>query len=201
MRCFIKIYSYIRSKKLGKIRNSLYIFWIKYFIGKVGENVIIQKHVSFYGLKYISIGDNTVVQKYTSINAHYQYKNQIFNPNIIIGKNCNIGPYNHITSVNKIVLKDGVLTGNRVTISDNNHGSFSYKDMLILPADRKIVSKGDVEIGENVWIGENACILSGVHIGKGCIIAANAVVTKDVPSFSLVAGVPAKVIKSIKNEG
>ena len=73
--------------------------------------------------------------------------------------------------------------------------------MLILPADRKIVSKGDVEIGENVWIGENACILSGVHIGKGCIIAANAVVTKDVPSFSLVAGVPAKVIKSIKNEG
>ena len=201
MRCFIKIYSYIRSKKLGKIRNSLYIFWIKYFIGKVGENVIIQKHVSFYGLKYISIGDNTVVQKYTSINAHYQYKNQIFNPNIIIGKNCNIGPYNHITSVNKIVLKDGVLTGNRVTISDNNHGSFSYKDMLILPADRKIVSKGDVEIGENVWIGENACILSGVHIGKGCIIAANAVVTKDVPSFRLVAGVPAKVIKSIKNEG
>ena len=186
---------------MGKIRNSLYIFWIKYFIGKVGENVIIQKHVSFYGLKYISIGDNTVVQKYTSINAHYQYKNQIFNPNIIIGKNCNIGPYNHITSVNKIVLKDGVLTGNRVTISDNNHGSFSYKDMLILPADRKIVSKGDVEIGENVWIGENACILSGVHIGKGCIIAANAVVTKDVPSFSLVAGVPAKVIKSIKNEG
>lgn len=194
------VYSYRLNQKLLRIKDILFTIWIRNFIGKVGKNVVIQNNVSFYGLNYISIGDNTVVQNYTSINAHYQYKNQVFNPNIIIGKNCNIGPFNHITSVNKIVIKDGVLTGNRVTISDNNHGSFCHKDLLFPPADREIVSKGDVEIGENVWIGENACILSGVHIGDGCIVAANAVVTKDVPPFSLVAGAPAKVIKCIENE-
>lgn len=49
-----------------------------------------------------------------------------------------------------------------------------------------------------MWIGENACVLSGVTIGDGVVIAANAVVTHDIPAFSLVAGVPAKIIKTFK---
>lgn len=56
-------------------------------------------------------------------------------------------------------------------------------------------SKGDVIIGNDVWIGMNSTILSGVHIGNGCVIAANAVVTKDVEAYSIVGGNPAKVIR------
>lgn len=52
-------------------------------------------------------------------------------------------------------------------------------------------------IDDNVWIGENVVVLSGVHIGKGSIIAANAVVTKDIPPYSMAVGVPAKVIKTL----
>lgn len=55
--------------------------------------------------------------------------------------------------------------------------------------------KGDIVIGNDVWIGSNAKVMSGVHIGDGSIIAANAVVTKDVEPYSVVGGVPAKVIK------
>jgi serine acetyltransferase len=52
-----------------------------------------------------------------------------------------------------------------------------------------------VVIEDNVWIGENACIMSGVHIGQGAVVAAGSVVNKDVPPYSIVGGVPAKVIK------
>ena len=53
-------------------------------------------------------------------------------------------------------------------------------------------------IEDNVWIGEKASIMPGVHIGKGAIIAANSVVTHDVPAYAVVAGIPAKVIKQFK---
>ena len=59
------------------------------------------------------------------------------------------------------------------------------------------ISKGDIEIGNNVWIGDSAVILSGVSIGNGAVIAAGAVVSKSIPSYSIAAGVPAK-IKSLR---
>ena len=62
-----------------------------------------------------------------------------------------------------------------------------------------MTSKGPVIIGDNVWIGDKATILGGVTIGESVIIAANSVVTKDVPPYSVVAGIPAKVIKKMNN--
>ncbi len=66
------------------------------------------------------------------------------------------------------------------------------------PIHRPLVVKGPIVIEDNVWIGERVCILSGVNIGKGAIIAANSVVTHDVPEYCVAAGSPAKVIKQIK---
>ena len=57
------------------------------------------------------------------------------------------------------------------------------------------ISKGDIEVGDDVWIGCNATILSGVSIGQGAVVAAGSVVTKDVPPYAIVGGAPAKVIK------
>lgn len=57
------------------------------------------------------------------------------------------------------------------------------------------ISKGNINIGDNVWIGSNVLILSGVNIGTGAIVAAGSVVTKDIPPYSIVGGVPAKIIK------
>ena len=62
-------------------------------------------------------------------------------------------------------------------------------------ADCEALSKGDIVVDDDVWIGYGATILSGVHIGQGAVVAAGAVVTKDVPPYAVVGGVPAKVIK------
>ena len=64
------------------------------------------------------------------------------------------------------------------------------------PQKRELSSKGIIKIGDNVWIGDKATILSNVSIGDGSIVAANSVVTKNVPPYSVVAGNPARVIKT-----
>ena len=66
------------------------------------------------------------------------------------------------------------------------------------PNSRPLYSKGPVIIDDNVWIGEGAMIMPGVHVGNGAIIAANSVVTKDIPAYSVAAGIPAKIIKTMK---
>ena len=65
------------------------------------------------------------------------------------------------------------------------------------PAERPLSSKGRVAIGKNVWLGANVCVLPGVNIGDGVTIAAGSVVTHDIPSYSMAAGVPARIIKSL----
>ncbi len=87
------------------------------------------------------------------------------------------------------------MIGSGVLITDHQHGTLADSDIPV--ADRKLVSKGSVAIGDNVWIGEHVCILSGVTIGEGSIIGANAVVTKSVPAHSLAVGVPAKVVEDL----
>ncbi|MGE4500914.1 MAG: DapH/DapD/GlmU-related protein [Hydrogenovibrio sp.] len=113
---------------------------------------------------------------------------------LFFGQNVNIGDFCHITSVEKVVIGNNVLVGSSVFISDHDHGDTSYNNLLLSPAKRDI-STAPVIIEDNVWIGEKAIILKGVTIGANSVIAASSVVTKNVAPFSVVAGVPAKVVK------
>lgn len=114
---------------------------------------------------------------------------------IVIGNNTMFGKHNHITACNSVTIGNNVRTGSYVLITDNAHGDTSNKEQMRMnPNDRPIFSKGAVVIGDCVWIGDKAAIMPGVTIGEGTVIGANAVVTKDVPPFAIVAGVPAKII-------
>jgi acetyltransferase-like isoleucine patch superfamily enzyme len=113
----------------------------------------------------------------------------------VIGDGCCFGVRNHITAFREIVIGSNVLTGSNVLITDNSHGAFTPSDLDLPPRKRTLTTKGGVVIGDNVWMGSNVCIMSGVRIGDGAVIAANSVVTKDVPARSMVAGVPARVVK------
>lgn len=115
-----------------------------------------------------------------------------------IGNNVSIGEYSHITCTNKATIGNGVLTGRFILITDNSHGNNTKEVAEIVPLAREICSNGPVYIGDNVWIGDKVTILPNVTIGKSCIITANAVVTKDIPDYSVAAGIPAKIIKTLK---
>ena len=119
-------------------------------------------------------------------------------PFLKIGSHCSFGAYNHITCANRVIIGDSCLTGKWVTITDNSHGETDLDSLCLPPGKRPITSKGPVVIGNNVWIGDKATILPGVTIGDGAVIAANAVVTKDVPDYSVVGGNPAKILKRNK---
>lgn len=160
------------------------------------DGFIIKPH-QLKGEKYISIGKGTTINKGAILTAWDKYGEQTFTPSIKIGHNCSIGEYAHITACKEIVIGNNVLTGRRIYISDNAHGNSSSEEIDIPPIKRPLYVKGSVIIEDNVWIGERVCILSGVHIGKGAIIAANAVVTHNVPPYTIVGGVPAKIIKKI----
>lgn len=82
----------------------------------------------------------------------------------------------------------------------NNISTYPFKNK-ITKMGREAVSKGDIVIDDDVWVGARAMIMSGVHIGQGAVVAAGAVVTKDVPPYAVVGGVPAKVLKYRFNEG
>lgn len=162
------------------------------------DGVFFESDIQLHDAHCISIGDNGYICHHVIFTAWTKYQNQVFDPEIIIGKNCYIGEYNHITSTNKIIIGDNLLTGRWVTITDNSHGVTDYKTLQQPPLMRLVTSKGSVVIGNNVWIGDKATILSGVTIGDGAVIAANSVVTKDVPAYSVVAGNPAKVVKQVQ---
>lgn len=148
------------------------------------------------GPEYISIGNRVEIGKRTVISAWHRESNTP-NPSLVLEEGVIIGDDCHITASNSIVIKEHVLLGKKVTITDNAHGNIDIESMQTNPSSRPLVSKGPVEIGSRVWIGDKATILPGVTIGEGSIIGANAVVTKDVPAFSVAVGIPAVVEKSL----
>lgn len=182
------------SRKIDNCWSSIYS--IKYCKLFNCQSVWFKRNVNYTkGEKYFSIGKGTSFGKMAVLTAWDKYEGESFVPDVKIGENCDFGDYLHLTCINQITIGNNVLTGRWVTISDNGHGDTDYNTLLIRPQNRKLSCKGPVEIGNNVWIGDKASILSGVNIGEGAVIAANAVVTKNVPSYSIVAGNPAKIIK------
>ena len=153
--------------------------------GKIGE---------IQGAKNISIGEGSWFSDWFYLTAWNSYGEKEMEPELTIGAHCIFGSFNHISCTNSIIVGDYCMTGKWVTITDNSHGRTDADSLDVPPAHRDIVSKGPVIIGKNVWIGDKATILPGVKIGDGAVIAANAVVTKDVPAKCVVAGSPARPI-------
>jgi acetyltransferase-like isoleucine patch superfamily enzyme len=95
-----------------------------------------------------------------------------------------------ITAKNLIRIGNNVLMGAYVQVIDHNHGMVAG-----VPIQAQAAEIGEVIIGNDVWIGAGAKILSNSHIGDGAIIGSNAVVTSDIPANAIAVGVPAKVIR------
>ena len=106
----------------------------------------------------------------------------------------------HIGAVNYIEIGNNGLFGSKVYITDHNHGIYvddvAFQSNPEDPsAQRKLSRNEKVVMKDNVWFGENVVVLPGVTIGRGNIVAANAVILKDIPAYSIAVGIPAKIIK------
>ena len=113
-----------------------------------------------------------------------------FGKNIAVGEHVFINACCHFQDHGGVTLGDGCQIGHNVVFATLNHG--------LAPEDRHTTYPAPVILGRNVWIGSNSTILQGVTIGDNAVVAAGAVVTKDVPADAIVGGVPAKVIKYIR---
>ena len=112
-----------------------------------------------------------------------------FGKNITIGKDVFINSGWHFQDQGGIQIGDGALIGHNVVLATINHA--------LEPEENRKNHYAPIKIGAHVWIGSNATILPGVTLGEYAVVAAGAVVTKDVPPLTVVGGVPAKILKSI----
>ena len=150
-----------------------------------GKHAVIHRSVRMDTPPYrrFSLGDYSVVESFCCINNAVG--------DVIIGHHTRIGLHN--TVIGPVTIGSHVNLAQGITITALNH-NFSDGGQRI---DQQGITTAQVTIGDDIWIGANAVVLPGVTIGAHSVVAAGAVVTKDVPPYSLVAGVPAKIIKKI----
>jgi acetyltransferase-like isoleucine patch superfamily enzyme len=151
-----------------------------------GEGVRIQRGAQLecgVGDAYIHIGDGSNIHPYCIFRTYDGYLN--------IGSQCTFNPYCVLLGEGGITIGNDVRIAAHTVIVASQH-RFDTREIPIRKQGLK--AKG-INIEDDVWIGANVTILDGVRIGKGAIIGAGAVVTKDVDSYAIVGGVPAKLIK------
>lgn len=164
-------------------------------IPNIGSNVWVGHPYFLANPQCISIGSNFYSQAGLRIEAVCEWKGRRYTPQIRIGDNVAVHQNVHIGAVDRIEIGNNTAIGSHVLITDHAHGSFAEDDLDVPPMERSLYSKGPVIIEDNVWIGEGACILPNVRIGRGAVIGANAVVTSDVQCNCIVGGVPARLIR------
>ena len=140
----------------------------------------------------ISIGKKVQIRKGARIEAVGECNG--ITPKIKIGDGTAIQNYFHCGAAESVTIGKDVLISSRVYITDHDH-DFTNPELPAVKSPDLITAP--VVIEDGVWLGEGCVVLKGVTIGKRAVVGANAVVTKNVPPFTVVAGVPAKVIKKI----
>ena len=174
----------------------IYRYYYKFIFGWDVRSISGQNYIR--GSKYISIGSNFCCKGNLWLEAVTEFNGERYFPKVLIGDNFSGGLGLHIASTHSIVIGNNVLVGSKVLITDHLHGiynGFNQCSPMTPPNVRPLTSDKFVVIEDNVFIGDNVCVLPGVTIGFGAIIAANSVVTSDVPKNVIVAGNPAIVIK------
>ena len=181
------------------------------FYQNICKSIFVGKNVRLYEKCYISIGEKTKLHDNVKIDA-------LSSDGVSIGKNCVIGANSSIECTGSLsALGKGVKIGDRTTFGSNcyfgaaggisvgddvmagqyirfHSENHNYSDMDKLIREQGVTHQG-IKIGNNCWIGAGVVFLDGAEVGNGCVVAANAVVTKKFPDNVVIGGIPAKILK------
>ena len=158
---------------------------------KIGSSTSIGSHVTIICTdkkSTLEIGDKTIIKPYAMLMTHAGGA-------IKIGNNCSINPFCVLYGHGGLVIGDNVRIATHCVFIPANHNF----DDLDKPITEQGLSRRGIKIGSNVWIGANVTVLDGCEIGDGAIVGAGAVVTNNVAENTVVAGVPAKLLRYRNN--
>ena len=200
------IFGWLPTIFLGtRIRNWIY----RLIVSKISGKVYIQHNVDLLGTDYIEMGDNVYIFKGARIDARGDKNNRLIlsdgvaiernveigcleNTRIHIGEETFIGPNVCIGGPGDITIGNQCMIAAHTGIIANNH---IFSDLVVPIKDQGVTRKG-ITIEDDCWLGHGVTVIDGVTIGKGSVIGAGAVVTRDIPPYSVAVGTPARVIKS-----
>lgn len=170
---------------------------LRWSLKRSGRGVVLKRGLKINNPELVTIGDGVFVGNdcWISMLPVNQEKGEAdvpLSPRLAIGDNCYIGRFATFACMNEIVLGKDVMIADRVFIGDCHHG-YARRDLPI--KDQYMFSPGPVRIGDGSWLGVNVSVMPAVKIGKGCVIGANSVVTRDVPDHHVAAGAPARILK------
>lgn len=174
----------------------LFSVWVRavYPLAGMGRNVSLHYTCDLKHPELIRLGNCITIHKDVWIHAQ-DSKTGRTNPAIIIEDNCFIGRRSHISAQNCIHIEAGVMLSASVFIGDNGH---THTDLALPVRYQGVTEGGRIRIGEGGWIGQNAAILCDkgeLILGRNCVVAANAVVTRSAPPYSVLSGNPARIVK------
>ena len=159
----------------------------------VGRSVVLEDFCEVQGLSRqgIVLGDHVTVGRMAMIRPSGYYRRAI-GEGLTVGDHSNIGPGCYVGCSGHVQIGSHVLMGAGVSMHAENHNI----ERIDVPIDAQGVTREDIVIEDDCWLGGGATFLAGVRVGRGAVVAAGSVVTRDVPPYAVVAGVPARVVRT-----
>lgn len=174
----------------ARIVNSPRAWWWRMRLGGFGRGSALDGPCWIVGPRGIVIGDGVHIWRHARLDAFNLVADAP--PRITIGDGTIIQPFAHIGAAERITIGRGVLMASHVYISDHDH-DWSNPDEPVVSNCRLVLDP--VTIEDFAWLGERVSVLKGVTIGRGAIVGAHSVVTRDVPAYCVAAGQPARVVR------
>ena len=166
-------------------------------LANLGSYSEIRRPRKIFGKKGIFIGNNTQILNNAKLEAYSIIRGMRLNGKIIIGNNDYIASSVIIYAAKIVQIGNDCVISDRVSIIDSSHGLDPTAGHIM---EQDLTNLKGIVIGDNTFIGINSVILPGVELGHNCVVGASSVVTKSFPAFSMIAGNPAKLIKSYNQE-
>lgn len=155
---------------------------------------LIRTPIAIRGRRYIDFGIGLTTGRNCQIEVNGKHDGKC----LVFGKNVNIGHNVRIQCAEKVIIGNNVLIGSRVTIIDNSHGNYSGNDQDSpnTPPNERNIKTAPIIVEDNVWLGDGVVVQKNVKISYGSVIAANSVVTDNIPPRCIAGGVPARILKT-----